>query len=208
MCNYCQRQRSSLAFLEHYCVAERMSWAARRESTRPEDRAYSLLGIFGVNMPLLYGEGKRAFARLQQEIIRMTEDQSILAHSSGGNLFADSPDAFNDFAFAEPHKSTFWLSGERNTTEMKASSKSVETSMPLCPLRHPTQELASALYLGILACSDASNGLSRPAILLQKSGFNEKSSYRHPGGYFINISALSPGQTINRRPVYGTWLPR
>jgi hypothetical protein len=46
-------------------VAMRMSWAADRETTRIEDLAYCLLGIFGVNMPLLYGEGKKAFLRLQ-----------------------------------------------------------------------------------------------------------------------------------------------
>jgi hypothetical protein len=38
-------------------VAERMSWASRRCTTRIEDRAYCLMGIFDVNMPLLYGEG-------------------------------------------------------------------------------------------------------------------------------------------------------
>jgi hypothetical protein len=46
-------------------VAMRMSWASDRETTRIEDTAYCLLGIFGVNMPLLYGEGERAFLRLQ-----------------------------------------------------------------------------------------------------------------------------------------------
>lgn len=61
------------------CMAERMSWAANRETTKIEDRAYSLLGIFDVNMPLLYGEGNRAFLRLQEEIIRRHEDLSLLA---------------------------------------------------------------------------------------------------------------------------------
>ncbi|PMD14471.1 HET-domain-containing protein [Hyaloscypha hepaticicola] len=60
-------------------VAKRMSWAARRETTREEDMAYSLLGIFEVNMPLLYGEGIRAFRRLQEEIIKETDDQSLFA---------------------------------------------------------------------------------------------------------------------------------
>ena len=46
-------------------VAQRMSWASERITTRPKDMAYCLLGIFGVNMPLLYGEGSRAFIRLQ-----------------------------------------------------------------------------------------------------------------------------------------------
>lgn len=46
-------------------VARRMSWASERTTTRTEDLAYCLLGIFGVNVPLLYGERKRAFIRLQ-----------------------------------------------------------------------------------------------------------------------------------------------
>jgi hypothetical protein len=52
-------------------VASRMSWAAARTTTRPEDMAYCLMGIFQVSMPLLYGEGgERAFLRLQEEILR------------------------------------------------------------------------------------------------------------------------------------------
>ncbi|KAI0479815.1 hypothetical protein F4859DRAFT_477444 [Xylaria cf. heliscus] len=61
------------------CVAKRMSWASKRQTTRPEDVAYSLLGIFGVNIPLLYGEGPKAFIRLQVEIINQIHDHSILA---------------------------------------------------------------------------------------------------------------------------------
>ncbi|KAF0320846.1 HET domain-containing protein [Colletotrichum asianum] len=60
-------------------VARRMSWAAGRATTREEDRAYSLLGIFSVNMPLLYGEGSRAFVRLQEEIAKESNDLSLLA---------------------------------------------------------------------------------------------------------------------------------
>ena len=63
----------------HACIAERMRWASGREATRIEDKAYSLLGIFGVNMPLLYGEGWRAFLRLQLEIIKRLKDETILA---------------------------------------------------------------------------------------------------------------------------------
>ena len=49
------------------CVAQIMSWAAERKTTRVEDRAYSLMGLLDVNMPMLYGEGKKAFHRLQLE---------------------------------------------------------------------------------------------------------------------------------------------
>ncbi|KAF5702324.1 beta transducin [Fusarium mundagurra] len=70
------------AILETIPVGKRMSWAANRETTRVEDLAYCLLGIFGVNMPMLYGEGNKAFGRLQEEIIKETTDLSIFAWKS------------------------------------------------------------------------------------------------------------------------------
>ncbi|KAL4076543.1 heterokaryon incompatibility protein-domain-containing protein [Scleroderma yunnanense] len=84
------------------CVAQIMSWAANRRTTRVEDIAYSLLGLLDVNMPMLYGEGKKAFHRLQLEIIRISNDQSIFAWGSkGGNqrassILADNPSLFRD----------------------------------------------------------------------------------------------------------------
>ncbi|KAI0452163.1 heterokaryon incompatibility protein-domain-containing protein [Xylaria acuta] len=62
-------------------VSARMSWAASRRAAGEEDIAYCLLGIFGINMPLLYGEGRRAFLRLQEEIIRISNDQTIFCWS-------------------------------------------------------------------------------------------------------------------------------
>ncbi|KAI0828038.1 heterokaryon incompatibility protein-domain-containing protein [Trametes gibbosa] len=67
------------ASVDSVSVARRMSWAAGRETTRIEDRAYSLLGIFGVHMAPIYGEGKNAFLRLQEEILRTIPDQTIYA---------------------------------------------------------------------------------------------------------------------------------
>ncbi|GAB7325536.1 hypothetical protein MBLNU13_g09540t1 [Cladosporium sp. NU13] len=60
-------------------IAQKMSWVAERETTREEDLAYCLLGLFSVNMPLLYGEGSRAFMRLQEEIIKISDDPTIFA---------------------------------------------------------------------------------------------------------------------------------
>ncbi|MCJ1390640.1 hypothetical protein MMC18_003501 [Xylographa bjoerkii] len=87
--------------LQDISVAEKMSWASRRITKRVEDRAYSLLGLFDVNMPMLYGEGKKAlrrgqesvtararkrygegkkaFRRLQEEIITQSEDHTLFA---------------------------------------------------------------------------------------------------------------------------------
>jgi hypothetical protein len=76
--------------LSRYSIAERMSWAATRESTRVEDEAYSLLGIFDINMPMLYGEGTKAFIRLQRKITKTSTDHSFLTHNESG-LFATRP---------------------------------------------------------------------------------------------------------------------
>ncbi|PMD31841.1 HET-domain-containing protein, partial [Hyaloscypha variabilis F] len=63
----------------HINIAGRMSWAAGRQTTRVEDLAYCLMGIFDINMPLLYGEGEKSFIRLQEEIFRVSEDPSLFA---------------------------------------------------------------------------------------------------------------------------------
>ena len=79
-------------------AAQKMSWASKRQTRRVEDMAYSLMGIFDVNMPLLYGEGKKAFIRLQHEIVKISNDESLFAWTDAGlvesGLFAQSPKAF------------------------------------------------------------------------------------------------------------------
>lgn len=67
--------------LRRWSVAQKMSWAADRETSVPEDTAYCLLGIFDVNMVPIYGEGEKAFIRLQEEIIKHNDDHSIFAWS-------------------------------------------------------------------------------------------------------------------------------
>jgi hypothetical protein len=50
-----------------------MAWAEKRTTRRAEDKAYSLLGIFGICVPLIYGEGiENAFRRLQEEVDKVT----------------------------------------------------------------------------------------------------------------------------------------
>ncbi|KAL8883494.1 MAG: hypothetical protein Q9192_007136 [Flavoplaca navasiana] len=61
------------------CIAKKLSWISKRNTTRVEDMAYCMLGLCGVNMPLLYGEGEKAFLRLQSEIIKQSDDESIFA---------------------------------------------------------------------------------------------------------------------------------
>lgn len=64
-----------------------------RHASRKEDVAYSLFGIFGINMPLLYGEGEtRAFRRLQKEIIASSTDESIFCWTHPDMRFGISAD--------------------------------------------------------------------------------------------------------------------
>lgn len=100
-------------------IAKRLSWAAKRETTRPEDLAYCLLGVFGVHMPLLYGEGGHsAFIRLQEEIIKEFDDHSIFAwgrrnHAKNGpwnespnvvlGAFASHPSQFQGLDNVQTH---------------------------------------------------------------------------------------------------------
>lgn len=113
--------------LEDVSVAARMSWAARRQTTRKEDMAYCLMGLFDVNMPMLYGEGNKAFIRLQEEIIRQTQDDSLFAWCSNQEtadeapyrgLFALSPREFincadiTHFSVNSPDRTTIMGNGQ------------------------------------------------------------------------------------------------
>ncbi|KAF9229779.1 hypothetical protein BS17DRAFT_39875 [Gyrodon lividus] len=60
-------------------VARRMSWASHRVTTRKEDMAYSLMGIFGITMPIIYGGRENMFVKFQREIMKNSVDQSIFA---------------------------------------------------------------------------------------------------------------------------------
>ncbi|OIW31889.1 HET-domain-containing protein [Coniochaeta ligniaria NRRL 30616] len=86
--------------ISSFSVAQRLSWASQRQTSKVEDEAYCLMGLFGVSMPLLYGEGHKAFKRLQLEIMKECYDPSILAWASTDSyasivgVLASSPAAF------------------------------------------------------------------------------------------------------------------
>ena len=88
--------------VDYFSANERLSWAAHRQVTREEDEACSLLGLFDVCLPLLYGESReRAFMRLQEAIFNATTDHSLLLfrysrHQQGQPLLADSAKCFCD----------------------------------------------------------------------------------------------------------------
>ena len=91
-------------------IATKFSWASLRQTTRAEDMAYCLLGLVDVNMPMLYGEGHKAFYRLQLEVIKHQKDHTIFAWSSQkhhslistSTILAPSPAAFETSARFHP----------------------------------------------------------------------------------------------------------
>ncbi|KAH9935205.1 HET-domain-containing protein [Epithele typhae] len=75
-------------------IAMKMSWAAKRKTTRVEDEAYSLFGLFNVNLPTLYGEGRQAFFRLQVELSRVSLDTTLFVwggmHKSNTDMLSSA----------------------------------------------------------------------------------------------------------------------
>jgi Heterokaryon incompatibility protein (HET) len=103
----------SVDTIRAFSVAQKFSWASKRSTTREEDMAYCLLGLFDCHIPLLYGEGSQAFRRLQEEILK-TDDQTIFAWRSDdtgySGLLAPSPIAFKDCTSIAPFR--YWKSSQ------------------------------------------------------------------------------------------------
>ena len=72
-------------------VADRFHWTRSRKTTRVEDEAYSLLGLFDIHMPIIYGEGTSALVRLQTEIMQTIPDQTLFAWPNPFACLARSP---------------------------------------------------------------------------------------------------------------------
>lgn len=164
------RKRPISRLLSRFPAAQRLSWAANRHTSRPEDRAYSLLGLFDINMPLLYGEGKEAFLRLQQQIMNRYNDQTLLAFTSQEHAFweSHSPLAKDPTAFANSDIIRVPKS-QRSAPEalgqpFSYSWRHIDVQIYLCTSLSHGQKYA----LGILDCGYSDNPLSRPALLLRR----------------------------------------
>ncbi|KAI9058276.1 HET-domain-containing protein [Trametes sanguinea] len=163
--------------LDTVSVATRMSWASQRRTTRLEDEAYSLMGLFGVHMPTMYGEGRNAFLRLQEEILKRIPDQSIfvwgphsgfrvadiltysraddaanLPYHDSRHLLADSPAAFAYSAGVKALSLDLFSAGMRlcdiPPPEYTVTAHGIRTTLPITPIRHSDGKL----FLAILAC--------------------------------------------------------
>jgi hypothetical protein len=177
--------------MQDFSVAQKFAWAASRETTRPEDQAYSLLGLFGVNLPPLYGEGQhRAFRRLQLEIMKVTNDHTIFAwdrDSTSGDMLAL---AIQDFRGAdhfqrlspEHFMDAFGLNAPKLDYAMTNVGLQIELPLYQVP-KH------SHLFFAFLACKRNQGGLTAICLLERKYRsftsyhrvpFNGSTIYRFP----------------------------
>ncbi|KAI0451781.1 HET-domain-containing protein [Xylaria acuta] len=174
-------------------IARRMSWAAKREVTRPEDTAYSLMGIFSVNMPMLYGEGaERAFLRLQEEIMRESDDQSLFAWINQSS----SPDA--RFGLLAPSTSNFLYSNSVIPYEdFEPRSPYTMTNRGLRIELHLTA-LDDGQYVAAVDCPPPPNfeNSSFLAIYLEKLSDCDEQYARVRVGTFAMVRQRGPLQTI------------
>ena len=155
-------------------IAIKFSWASKRKTKRLEDQAYCLLGLFGISMPLLYGEGAAAFLRLQLELIKITDDETIFAWFRGRinshkllyvsednyylptqHLLATSPSAF-----AESHGVHRYLVNEERPA-FSMTNKGLSIPMQLYKMRDDFEEEEAEgkpppPYIAFLNCAQTS----------------------------------------------------
>ena len=185
--------------LSNINVGRRMSWAARRKTTRVEDIAYCLMGLFDVNMPLLYGEGQKAFIRLQEEIIKESDDQSIFAWEPEGRnplipalgILATHPSEFKDAGDIDAYP------GHGQPYMM--TNRGVQIQIPLLRPRG-----VNKLH-GILNCTRQSGSfLSHLAIPLRLTANGDGSLGREPGWPLREISELE----VQHSTIYTAYLAK
>jgi len=159
--------------LSSVTVATRMSWAARRQTTKVEDISYCLLGIFNINMPLIYGEGPKAFARLQEEIIKSTCDLSIFAWKANpgqddqhshrySGILAESPRQFGSCGCLVQSKEL------RFHADFSVTNRGIQ--IPAGLIASPIHNFQGFRYILCLDCSTEDQSHTSLGLYLRKCG--------------------------------------
>jgi hypothetical protein len=185
--------------LDDFSVAQKMSWAANRQTTVPEDRAYSLLGIFDVSIPPIYdGNGCRAFNTLQKQIVDKTNDHSIFAWTAYGscpwdiktsiykwkcNLFAPSPDFFR-----LRNKIVPYSPNEYPDEPFEVKNNGLHINIPVRVVASRDEDV---LLEGALACKDITKGSGQATILFSTSNKEYDSLFSRQGTRTYSRGELS-----------------
>ncbi|KAI0530358.1 heterokaryon incompatibility protein-domain-containing protein [Xylaria digitata] len=196
-------------------VCQKMSWAASRETRRPEDIAYSLLGIFGVHMPLIYGEGANAFLRLQKKIIKSTNDLTILAWKTPPKPISDVWKYSDYYSVLAPSPEYFAESGDIVSNEdliynpdFSITNKGIRITVALPAIYIPRAFLS-------LHCHHRSRPQEPLGIYLQFVGGNvynrvliDQISFETVGKYFPEISIFLGTQSLRQDSIRSLTLGR
>ncbi|KAL8419289.1 hypothetical protein RB594_002488 [Gaeumannomyces avenae] len=180
----------------HYPVGARISWATDRKTTRPEDIAYSLLGLLDINMPLLYGEGSRAFLRLQEEILRQHEDDTIFLWCTRPaepwavrGMLANSPSDFGNFR----EKAYYLCRGIKPTSTVE-----MERIEPISAFSSPQSSSGvdnrGVWFRGHVASLPPTYSTNETALLYLNCRFNSAK----PVGLYLEL--LGPNRYARARP--------
>ncbi|KAF3075870.1 hypothetical protein CFAM422_002410 [Trichoderma lentiforme] len=179
-------------------VAQRMSWAAHRDTKRKEDLAYCLLGIFNITMPMIYGEGgEQAFFRLQEQIMKVTRDDSILAWGLGtndsstnntGNTTAGRIMAKAPADFAQSGKIIRRDQTLKYTSSVDMSGGSIQAHLPL----HTTP---TGQIIGFLSCGPENNSQQVVGIPLIELSVGSSDEYARPRGYNSSLYPITVAAT-------------
>ncbi|KAK0753664.1 hypothetical protein B0T18DRAFT_397521 [Schizothecium vesticola] len=180
-----------------------MSWAAGRQTSRVEDVAYSLLGLFDINMPLLYGEGDKAFLRLQEEVIKVSTDQSIFAWEYMSPDYDYSPHQ-NWVSLLAPNSMCFKRCGSvtiaRESFDSARSSASEIYAMTNVGLSIQLPLVATTtprLFYAALRCSDGNYAGELWVPLLKVDGtFTRRAWPPMPLPQYFSLRHLAPPRQI------------
>ena len=162
--------------IKEVCISQKMSWVSKRQSTRIEDRAYSLLGLFDISLPILYGEGPRAFTSLQERILQTSVDHTIfawdLSASDYSGFLAESPDAFVNSSKiqkmpAEDYMEKFDLPSPR--IDYALTNHGLEIVLP-----HSALYNYVSLFAAFLACYNIDSG--KPVVIYLRRCLNRRLS--------------------------------
>lgn len=194
-----RRQGQARTKLASTSIAKRMSWASNRETTRIEDEAYCLMGIFNVQMPIMYGEGRTAFYRLQKAILETSIDQSIFAWKEDKRspslmrgMLAQSPSEFSTTGHFVPKRTPSLPKAPR----MDACGLNFDTEVIKMPADYLAHELKArrfpgrAYFLSLLCCDGEGKDFG-PVIIFFSNGL----------GVRILPSCLFSQPPGNKRPV-------
>ena len=185
-----------------------MSWASKRKTTKFEDRAYCLMGLSGVNMPLLYGERHKAFIRLQTEIMKYSDDQLLFAWKTPKavddvdcGLLASSPDYFKESRNIHPFSCL--VKDYETQPPFSMTNRGVSISLPILQVRSAPGEIReySELFLATLDCQDVTDARGRLGVYLLRS---ERGYYRRCYPHQLTPTGNVQGiiGKIRKNPIY------